>query len=128
MTFCCLKSGSSLLIPVDAFQSRLSGLKSIKFEYRHYWNHNKPESTFIKIKSLINDKFQTSYKKVLKNAKYQAPSPIPTHLHPHCVESVRIRSYSGPYLVRMQENTDQNNSEYGHFLRSDSGKFGFKVR
>ena len=52
----------------------------------------------------------------------------------HCVKSVRIRSYSGPYFpafelntniqskyeysVRMWENTDQNNSEYGHFLRS----------
>ena len=36
----------------------------------------------------------------------------------HCVKSVRIRSYSGPFLVRMQENTDQNNSEYGHFSRS----------
>ena len=23
-----------------------------------------------------------------------------------------------PYLVRMQEHVDQNNSEYGHFLRS----------
>ena len=37
----------------------------------------------------------------------------------HCVKSVRIRSYSGPYSVRMRENTDQNNSKYGHFLRSD---------
>ena len=25
-----------------------------------------------------------------------------------------------PYLVRMRENADQNNSEYGHFLRSDN--------
>ena len=33
----------------------------------------------------------------------------------HCAKSVRIRSYS----VRMRENADQNNSEYGHFLRSD---------
>ena len=24
-----------------------------------------------------------------------------------------------PYSVRMRENTDQNNSEYGHFPRSD---------
>ena len=32
----------------------------------------------------------------------------------HCLKSVRIRSYS----VRMRENADQNNSEYGHFLRS----------
>ena len=36
----------------------------------------------------------------------------------HCVKSVRIRSYTGPYSVRMRENTDQNKSEYGHFLRS----------
>ena len=36
----------------------------------------------------------------------------------HCAKSVRIRSYFGPYSVRMRGNTDQNNSEYGHFLRS----------
>ena len=35
----------------------------------------------------------------------------------HCVKSFRIRSYSGPYSVRMRKNTDQNNSEYGHFSR-----------
>ena len=32
----------------------------------------------------------------------------------HCVKSVRIWCYS----VQMRENTNQNNSEYGHFLRS----------
>ena len=38
----------------------------------------------------------------------------------HCVNSVRIRSYSGPYFlafglysVQTREYTDQNNSEYG---------------
>ena len=36
------------------------------------------------------------------------------------MKSVHIRSYSGLYSVRMSENTDQNNSEYGLFLRSDS--------
>ena len=53
-----------------------------------------------------------------------------------CVKRVRTRSYSGtyffgtyffdreilcisPYSVRMRENADQNNSEYGHFLHSD---------
>ena len=36
----------------------------------------------------------------------------------HCVKSVRIRSYSGPYFPPFRLNTDQNNSEYGHFLRS----------
>ena len=30
----------------------------------------------------------------------------------------RIRSCSGTYSVLMRENTDQSNSEYGHFLRS----------
>ena len=42
----------------------------------------------------------------------------------HCAKSVRILSYSGPhfpafYSNRIRENADQNNSEYGHFLRSE---------
>ena len=37
----------------------------------------------------------------------------------HCVKSVRIRSYSGPYSVRMREIVDQKNSEYRHFSRSE---------
>ena len=37
----------------------------------------------------------------------------------HCVKSVRIWSYSGPYSVQIRENTNQNNSEYGHFSRSE---------
>ena len=57
----------------------------------------------------------------------------------HCVKSVRIRRYSGPYIpvfvlngkirsiflysVRMQKNANQNNSEYRHFSRSDSDYF-----
>ena len=36
------------------------------------------------------------------------------------VKSVRIRSFSGPYIIRMRENTDQNNCQYGHFLHSDN--------
>ena len=36
----------------------------------------------------------------------------------NCVKSVRIRSFSGLYSSQMRENADQNNSEYGHFLRS----------
>ena len=55
----------------------------------------------------------------------------------HCVKRVGIRSYSGPYFpvfelnaerygevrifpysVQLRETTDQNNCEYGHFLRS----------
>ena len=50
----------------------------------------------------------------------------------HCVKSVRIRSYSGLHfpefglnldLVQMRENADQNNSEYGHFLRGGFVKY-----
>ena len=35
----------------------------------------------------------------------------------HCVKSVYIRSCSGPF--RMRGNTDQNKSEYRHFLSSN---------
>ena len=31
--------------------------------------------------------------------------------------------FISPYSVRMRENTGQNNSKYGHFLRSASGRF-----
>ena len=34
-------------------------------------------------------------------------------------EHGEIRSIS-PYLIRMRENADQNNSKYGHFLRSNN--------
>ena len=36
----------------------------------------------------------------------------------HCAKSVRVRSFSGSYSVRMRENTDQKYSEYRHFSRS----------
>ena len=52
-------------------------------------------------------------------------------LEGHCVKSAHIQSYQGLhfpafglnliYSVRMWENTDQNISEYGHFLRSKCG-------
>ena len=34
------------------------------------------------------------------------------------IEHGEILRFS-PYSVQMRENTDQNNSEYGHFLRSE---------
>ena len=34
----------------------------------------------------------------------------------HCLKSVRV--IISPYLVRIRENTDQKNSEYGHFSHS----------
>ena len=36
----------------------------------------------------------------------------------HCVESVRIWRYFGPYFLSLVLNTDQSDSEYGHFSRS----------
>ena len=56
----------------------------------------------------------------LKAVKYfckKAPSKI-FDMVLHCVKHARIRSYSGPYFPAFRLNTDQNNSEYGHFLRS----------
>ena len=35
----------------------------------------------------------------------------------HCVKSV-TQSFSGPYFPAFGLNTDQKNSEYGHFSRS----------
>ena len=37
----------------------------------------------------------------------------------HCVKSVIIWNYAGPYSVQTWENKNQNNSEYGHFSCSD---------
>ena len=34
------------------------------------------------------------------------------------MKSVHIQTYSGPHFSTFGLNTDQNNSEYGHFLRS----------
>ena len=33
----------------------------------------------------------------------------------HCVKSISIRRYSGPYSVQIWQNVDQNNSEFEHF-------------
>ena len=37
---------------------------------------------------------------------------ITVSIDAYCLKSVRIRSYSGPYSVRMWKNPNQNNSEY----------------
>ena len=38
----------------------------------------------------------------------------------HCEKSVRIRSFTYPYFPAFGLNTDQKNSEYGHFSHSVS--------
>ena len=40
----------------------------------------------------------------------------------HCVKSVHVQSYSGLYFPAFGLNTDQNNSEYGHFSRREKSK------
>ena len=37
----------------------------------------------------------------------------------HCVKSARVWSFCGSYFPAFGMNTDQKNSEYGHFSRSD---------
>ena len=37
----------------------------------------------------------------------------------HCVKGVRIRSFCSPYFPAFGLNTDQKNSKYGHFSRSE---------
>ena len=41
----------------------------------------------------------------------------------HWGKSVRIWSYSGPYSVQMWENTNRNNSQYGHSLHRADPKW-----
>ena len=36
----------------------------------------------------------------------------------HCVKSARVWSFCGSYFPAFGMNTDQKNSEYGHFPRS----------
>ena len=61
--------------------------------------------------------FSFFFANLVKNCKIAKVIRI-LSLRLHCEKSVRIRRFSGPYLLRMQENTDQKNSKYGHFLHS----------
>ena len=44
-------------------------------------------------------------------------------LDKHYVKKVPIRSFSSPYFPAFELNTDQKNSEYGHFSRSEGSKY-----
>ena len=46
----------------------------------------------------------------------------------HCVKSVRILSYSGPYFPAFGLNTELNNSEYGPFLRGNQPVTNFPIK
>ena len=75
---------------------------------------------------MISDKIETGRTSLLLlHSGYRA---LPSTQNPYselcCFAFSRIRTEYGeillisPYSVRMQENADQNKSEYGHFLRS----------
>ena len=65
---------------------------------------------------ILNGKLQFFYSVFFFRRDYTTWS---SSLSINCVKSVFIRSYPGRHSVRMQENADQNNSEYGLFSRSD---------
>ena len=52
------------------------------------------------------------------NQKWKWGQKIVEKVLLHCVKSVLIQSYSGPYSVHMWKNLDQNNSEFVHFSPS----------
>ena len=80
--------------------------------------------------------FQSIYSQLLKQSLLENGIIYAVKL---CMKSVRIRSFLvhifphpdwirgdtsySPYSVRMRENTDQKNSEYGHFSRSEGCVF-----
>ena len=75
------------------------------------------------IKSITSYAFFLLFKIVeilqcIVNLTLRVSSIIYVFFYYHYVKSVRIRSFSGLYSVRMRENTDQKNFEYGHFSRS----------
>ena len=88
---------------------------------------------------ILNTSWENMLSKVVHHIKYISP------LTYHWVESIQIRRFSGPYFlvfglngalrskspysVWIQENTDQKNSEFGHFSRSVLLKvyFGFST-
>ena len=112
--------------------SRLSGFKTV-FNYRQSW------SKFFHLKNCIMAHRVCAYGSSMNGC----PGNIAVIyiycilyvyiiywiyyiLYIHCVKSVLIRSEYGEiirismYSVWIRENADQNNSEYGHFSRSDS--------
>ena len=62
--------------------------------------------------------FEENYIYRLTQEKYKLCLRYIDERH-HCVKSVRIRSFSGPYIPAFELNTDQKNSEYEHFSRSE---------
>ena len=62
-----------------------------------------------------------------KRAMSRILSKKQTNSVQHCVKSVCIQSYSGPYFPAFGLNTDQNNSEYKQFLHSTKKSFPTRI-
>ena len=61
----------------------------------------------------------STWKKLMVKSEYFLSEAIFCNYYNHSVKSVRIGSFSVPYFAAFGLNTDQTNSEYGHFLRSE---------
>ena len=75
----------------------------------------------VKVKKIPGVTTETILEK-LENLLESKPGMLIVHAGTnHCVKSVQMRSFSVPYfpIVQIWENTDQKNSVFGHFSRSE---------
>ena len=72
--------------------------------------HKTLRITLYQIERIVYINYE-SYEKILE---------IKQQINKHCVKSVRNQSFSGPYSLRMRENTNQKNFEYGHISCSEN--------
>ena len=75
-------------------------------------------SKFLRSKNISGPYHHQLFKNIIILQHLSCLNSTKLHLT-HCVKSVRIRSYSGPYFPTFGLNADQNNIKYGHFLRSE---------
>ena len=96
-----------------AFVQHISIFSCSKFLFKLF-------ETFIKFTKLLSKLLVWGFHFILhfKHHCYSLREKCPySELHWFRIFLYILRK--SPYSVRMRENTDQNNSEYGHFLRSD---------
>ena len=90
------------------------GCERKKLPYKHLGSNNSSENCNFNI-------YKREVISINSSLNGQQDSPFlysqngGTHNKQHCVKSVRIWNFSGPYSAQMRENADQENSEYGHF-------------
>ena len=67
---------------------------------------------------LIKCQKQLSEKEVFEKLERSPLEKFTKRMYSTTWKSVRVWSFSGPYFPALRLNTDQKNSEYGHFSRS----------